>query len=248
MKNAILSLIAILYLGSNVSFAQPDKDYEDLLLYYVDEKYDKCVDKAYRYTQNDKTKRDPLPYLFASMSFFEISKNPEKWDDDEFKRAYKDAMSFAGKYYKKDKDLEYISEYEDFFTEFKLVILEETQNYMALNDIKGYKKALANMKKMVKFAPNDIGIWFIKSVCDYENKVKVDGLNSAKKAKELLAGLTSFENLKEEEQFSLRLGLMQYAMYQKRIDEPTAAKEAIDMGFEYFQDDEEYKKLYDELH
>ena len=49
-------------------------DYEDLLVLYVDEDYEKCISKAERYTERDQTRRDALPFLFLSMCYFEISK------------------------------------------------------------------------------------------------------------------------------------------------------------------------------
>ena len=53
MKNLLLTL------GLTAAFtAQAQKHvYEDLLVMYVDEKYEKCMDKAIGYTENDDTKR-----------------------------------------------------------------------------------------------------------------------------------------------------------------------------------------------
>ena len=63
----ILTIAAFL-LGS-ASFAQKHV-YEDLLVMYVDEKYDKCIAKAEGYTMADDTKKDALPFLYMSMWFF----------------------------------------------------------------------------------------------------------------------------------------------------------------------------------
>ena len=66
-KILIASLFTMLY--SLGSFAQ--SDYNDLLLMYVDEKYERCLYKAEKYTLDEKTKKEPLPYLFMSMSYFQ---------------------------------------------------------------------------------------------------------------------------------------------------------------------------------
>ena len=38
-------------------------------------KYEKVLYKAIRYTEDDDTKKEPVPYVFMSMAFFKIS-NP----------------------------------------------------------------------------------------------------------------------------------------------------------------------------
>ncbi|MCB0765446.1 MAG: hypothetical protein KDB84_12110, partial [Flavobacteriales bacterium] len=74
--------------------------YEDLLVLFVDEKYEKCLGKAEGYTLMDDTKKDPLPFLYMSMCFMEMSKD-EKYQAD-YPKAAKDALKFAEKYRKKD--------------------------------------------------------------------------------------------------------------------------------------------------
>ncbi|MCB0198137.1 MAG: hypothetical protein KDJ65_39710, partial [Anaerolineae bacterium] len=55
--------------------------YEDLLVLFVDENYEKCLAKAENYTVNDDTRKDPLPYLYMSMSLYEMSKLEEFNED-----------------------------------------------------------------------------------------------------------------------------------------------------------------------
>ena len=80
--------------------------YEDLLVLFVDEKYEKCIYKAEGYTQGDDTKKDALPFLYVSMCLFEMSKQ-EKYNAD-YPKASRDAIKWAEKYRKKDKDLSLI--------------------------------------------------------------------------------------------------------------------------------------------
>ena len=51
-----------------VGFAQPDKDFKDLLSAFVDKKYENVLNKAENYTLRDDTKKHTLPYLYISMS------------------------------------------------------------------------------------------------------------------------------------------------------------------------------------
>ena len=54
------SMLFALLLSATASFAQ-NHVYEDLLVMYVDEQYEKCLYKADRYIEKDETRRDPLP-------------------------------------------------------------------------------------------------------------------------------------------------------------------------------------------
>ena len=49
-------LLFIFLMGSLKSFAQ--NEYPDLLAMFVDEKYEKCLYKAEKYTLNEKTKNE----------------------------------------------------------------------------------------------------------------------------------------------------------------------------------------------
>jgi len=66
-----LAFVAALQLGA---MAQKHV-YEDLLVMYVDEKYEKCIAKAESYINADDTKRDALPFLYVSMCYYEMSRN-----------------------------------------------------------------------------------------------------------------------------------------------------------------------------
>jgi len=69
-----LLLATILYVMvnflSNNLISQTDNTYENLLVLYVNEDYKNCFNKSLKYTVKDKTKKDPLPYLFASKACF----------------------------------------------------------------------------------------------------------------------------------------------------------------------------------
>ena len=47
----------------NISVAQPDDEYNDLLFLLVDGKYDKMLYKSMDYIEDEETRRDPLPYF-----------------------------------------------------------------------------------------------------------------------------------------------------------------------------------------
>ena len=92
-----LGFLLVLLIPHFQVFAQ-EKPYDDLLVMYVDEDYEKCVQKAERYVDRKDSHRDALPYLFASMCYFEMSKIPKYQEMDDLKHADRDALKWASKY------------------------------------------------------------------------------------------------------------------------------------------------------
>ena len=80
----------------------------------VDEKYENILYKCIRYTEEDKTKKEPLPYIYIAQAHMGIHLS----DDHELREAHeadknkslKNSLKYASKYRKKDKELEHYSE------------------------------------------------------------------------------------------------------------------------------------------
>ena len=98
-----LKIFATLFLihTSLILTSQSDNTYDDLLVLLVNEDYKDCFNKSIKYTTKDKTKKDPLPYLFAAKSAYRMSRDHKF--TEEFPKAYKTAISYTTKYRKKDK-------------------------------------------------------------------------------------------------------------------------------------------------
>ena len=124
-KSKIL-IVTILYfiinLLNNNIIAQTENTYENLLVLYVNEDYKNCFNKSLKYTVKDKTKKDPLPYLFASKASYEMSQDHKY--TEEFPKARKTALSYAAKYRKKDKKYLFKEDAEEFINDFKINIIE----------------------------------------------------------------------------------------------------------------------------
>ncbi len=255
MKKLIIAFITVLTLSPLVSVAQ---EYGDLLSLLVSEEYEKVIRKAEKYTTNDKTKRDPLPYLYFSEAMYRMSLD-HKYSAD-YPKAYKTALSYAAKFRKKDKDNAYAEDSKSYFEELKLVIAEEVENYMDEDTDKSNKKALGLMKKVVSFSPEDRGAQVTKSLLEILTGNKSEGrkmLAAAwKDVQEIGTGDLQFEDMSEQTQYNLRFALMRYAKYMQKTD-LAQAREIIAFGHQYFyaenedyqkEYNESYKNLYDELH
>ena len=93
--------------------------------------------------ENDKYRKHPLPYIYVSMSYYEMSKQPGKFSvgekDSEFPKPLKEAQKYLYKFMKADKkapkyyDQSWYDEFKDYY-----INLADTSNklaqYLFMND------------------------------------------------------------------------------------------------------------------
>ncbi len=252
----IIVLFALLAYGLSFAPKAMAQEFEDLLLLFVDEKYDKCFTKSIKYTQKDDTKKHPLPYLYASMSAFEMSQD-HKYSDD-FPKAYKTSLSFLAKYRKKDKTYDYKEDAHEFIEKMKMIIAEEVDNYLLTPSEKTYGKALGVVKKVVKFDPDDHGAKLLQGHLYIMTKNKTEGSKLIVEAMGQIDSIgtkTQFGDMTFSQQHYLKKALMEYANYQK-VKYPAKAKETISKGHQFFyekredcllEDNKDFIKVYDEI-
>lgn len=255
MKKILYTLFFGLLLTNPLStiFAQ---EYEDLLVLFVDEKYEKCYDKALKYTEDDKTKNDALPYLYAAEALYEMSRDHQYIET--FPNAYKDALSYAAKYRKKDKAYSYRSDAEEFIEKLKKIILEEVDNYILEGDEKSYKKALAVMKKVVQIDPDDRGAVLLRGDLEILTKNKTEGTKIVAEGLDLIKKIGTdiqFKDLTLSQQMYLKYAIMFNAKLAKETNKAKAS-EVISLGQNYFgeensdcliEDNADFKSLYKEI-
>lgn len=227
MKRIALLLTLFLYGGTSFLKAQ---EYEDLAALWVDQKYDKLADKAVRYTDKDKTKNDPLPYLYLCKALYRISLDETMTSKDEFKKAESDALSYAVKYKKKDKNGTYKKDAELFFSEMKTTYFEQTENWYEQGN---FKKALGIIKKVVQFDDENPGAWILKGICEFENKNKTEAIKNTDMGVDLVKKC-DFANMYECDQKFMRFSLMAYANYLVKVKDRAKAKTIITLGYQYY--------------
>lgn len=252
MKHLLLFVIFPIYI-INHSVAQ---EYQDLLIMYVDEKYDKCFDKAVKYTESDKTSKDALPYLYASMASFEMSRDHEYVDD--FPKAFSTALSYGAKYRKKDPEDAYKEDSREYIEKLKMIIAEEVENYLLEGSEKGYGKSASLLKKINAIDTKDFGAMLLWGYLEIESKNKTEGKKILSEGFRLIKTIgtdVQFGDMTESQQYYLRMALMAYAKSQREKD-PAGAKETISIGHQYFYEEredcfikgnEKFKELYDDI-
>jgi len=247
MKRLLLiPLTALLAFSSTTTKAQ-EKQYDDLLVKYVDEKYEDCLVKAERYTQNDKTKKDPLPYLYMSMCLYEMSKIPKYQEMDEYKKADRDALKWAEKYRKKDKNLEFFNNYEDYWSELNTMAQETGMNYYEAGP-KEMSKARRYFDSMTSYYPENPGAWLMLALTQYNSNMAKDADESLVKYKEALEASGGIVRLPLDQKKLMKSALIHYAEYLDAKGDRSGARAALETGKDAFMDDAEFKGAYDSFH
>lgn len=182
MRKLTLIITTLTILSSNL-FGQ-DKKVDDLVFLYVDGKYDKLVYKAEGLMQHDDYRRHPLPYIYASMAYYEMSKLPGKYSvgerDSEFPKPLKSAQKHLYKFVQKDAKAKkyYDTNWKDDFKEYYLNIAD-TSNKLGqyLYNNEKYRNAASVYKLAARGVPEDptltlwLGICNLKAKNTYEGKL-----------------------------------------------------------------------------
>ena len=53
------------------------KEYDEMLMWMVNGKYEKVLYKAIRYTESEKTANEPLPYAYMAEAYFRIHQSDD---------------------------------------------------------------------------------------------------------------------------------------------------------------------------
>ena len=145
-------LLSLIYVSNVVG---QDKEIDKLIFLYIDENYTKCVNKGLNLIGNDDYRRKPLPYLYVSMSYYELARDEEMIE--KYPKAFKNAMKYAYKYRKKDKTLEYVGKYKDYFLTLKDSAIGLGQIYFKTEN---WRKAAYTFEQITRFDP-DAHLMFI---------------------------------------------------------------------------------------
>jgi hypothetical protein len=241
MKNLALLLLFLCGTVFN-SYSQPP-GYDDLIIYYADGSYEKLLKRAEKYTISDKTKKDPIPFLYLSKCNFEMSKD-QKWLE-KYPKAFNDAIRFAGNVIKKDKTGEIYDDNINYFTELKVAVVEDIKN---LVDEGSYPKLMGYIAKLHRFSKDDVGSYFLRAASQYQQKDKGGGKLSQKEAWERLDAVTSIDDWRPIDLEMLRIGVIEYCNAQINVMRQTdPAKKLLGKVKQWFEDDEIFMEYYDKI-
>ena len=242
MKN-ILTVLSFLFLSAT-SFAQ-SPDYDDLRILFADANYEKLVKVASGYTEKDKTKKDPIPYLWCAKGLYQVSLSGT--DNEKFKNAFKDAIKYLSKGMK--YDLKYnegsnLDDHKEFIDKFQLSVFETIDN--ELND-GNYRKSFGITIKYQKISLQTVGAKYLMGACKYLDQDKTSARTLWQEADVLLKATESLEGWSEADVKMLKAGLLTSGMALKNSRQGDKAKALLNKAAHWFEEDSEWQEKYDEI-
>lgn len=235
--------VALLAVAALAASAQAP-NYDDLLFDYVDGKYEDCVRRAERYMDKEATKRDPLPYLYASKCYHEMSKSERFTQDPEYKYAARDALKYAVKYRKKDKALVHFAFHEEFWSELSTSAYQTGIYYL---DNKDYSKAKRQFDRIVGYDPANAGAWQLLALVQMRMNLQRDAVISLQRYDEALAAIEDVQKLPKDQQVLLRESMVRHAEFCMEKGDRTRARAILAKGKDEFMGNAEFRSLFESL-
>jgi len=159
-----LSFLLFLIFFATAVFGQVNNpEFNNVAKKYEKEAWVSALESAESLIDNDKHRKKPEPYLWASMCFYELSKSDDPKIQEQYKSALRDALKFAGKAVSKDKNGDMVQDNQEYFDLMRKEGIAYAQAHEKEDD---YRKASYTYKQIQDFAPNDPYIQFVKGVTD----------------------------------------------------------------------------------
>jgi hypothetical protein len=206
------------------------QDYDDLLMLKADQKWEKLIISAEKYTLKDATKNDAVPYYYMAYGLYKISFVGDR--KEEFKNAFKNALGVIGKMDRKDPDKEVFNKYQDFFEEIKGTLFEMIRNDIEADD---YRRSFGWVMNMYKFNRDDIGAKFLDGTCRYRNGDKATARTKWNEGTDLIGALGSIDELLEIDREIIKFALYESAKCQLDAKQSAEAKAIMNLGAQWFE-------------
>ena len=159
-----LSLLVFLTFLATTVFGQVNNpEFDNVAKKYEKQSWESALEAAESLIDNDKHRKKPEPYLWASMCFYELSKSEDPKIQERYKSALRDALKYAGKAVSKDKNGDIVRDNQEYFDLMRKEGIAYAKAYEKEDD---YRKASYTYKQLQDFAPTDPYIQFMKGVTD----------------------------------------------------------------------------------
>ena len=241
MKTISFCLLIIGSCFSSYQTIAQNEKYDKILILIVNEDYEKALYKAEAFTLKDDTKKDPIPHLYCSMAYFEISKRNEY--QEKYPKAFAESLKYAGKFRKYDKNNEFYPEHTEFLGELRKESYIQAE---IMNDQSKWTRSRAIYKGLVDLDPNDPGAQLMQAFVLYKAKANRDGDLSAQAAKDLVKKNGTSGLGKEQVDF-LRRSILTMSEYHNGSGNRAKAKELLELGHPYFKEDKEFMVTYNNI-
>lgn len=135
---------------------------------FMEEKYEDVAYKGEKMLDSDKYSRDPEVTLYISMAWYEISQMNDEAIKEEYPKALQDALKFAYKFARYDKEGVWSEDNSDYFDDLAKAGIADAAQW--IDDDRKRRNAVRVYKYMVKAMPNDPNLLFFKGVLEHMNR------------------------------------------------------------------------------
>lgn len=210
------------------------EDMKEILFMVIDGDYEKAVSKSEKYMEKEDTRRDPRPYMYASMAYFEISKNDEM--AEEYPRAFRDAIKYGGKARRYDKENEYMPEFDRYLSELKAEVMQEAKFHF---DSENYRKCATFSKNVQRLDPNDISAVLLKATAEWRGKNVYQAETTITEAKTALENFTP-SSVSTEGKPAYRFAVIEFSKVMKEEGRKSDATPFLDAMEPLLGEDREF--------
>lgn len=255
----LLTIIITLFV-STLLYSQ--SSYEDLIILKADGNWDKLIKASEKYTTNSKTHKDAVPYYFLSYGLYKMSLEADR--DEKYKSAYKSSFTAISKMLRYDGSGEVQADHAEFVDKLKLSLLEIIQNEIGVGE---YNRCFGWAMRYYKFGRDYIPAYFLDGALRYRKGDASTARSKWEVGRELLESDDDKVNnsvaqrirqrmdpsKRDINQWSaadkeiLMVALYQSALVLKENLQEDQAKEFMNIGAPYFEENETWNAYYDEI-
>ncbi|MFT5279294.1 MAG: hypothetical protein ACI9P8_000929 [Bacteroidia bacterium] len=157
----MLMTLTCLNLSGEAQVVNPEHD--NLADKFEAGKIESVLMKAEKLMDNDKYKKTPEPYLWASICYLELHRTEDPKIQAYYKNALKNAQKYAAKAVGKDKEGNFIRENWEFIEDLKNESLELADAQL---EDENYRKANYTFKQLTRIDPADDNALFLKGMME----------------------------------------------------------------------------------
>lgn len=185
---------------SSTLLAQVKGGYNDKLeKLYTSGKYESCLFKADNMTYKESTSRDPEPYLYIAMCFYQLSKSGDPIIAEDYADGERQAIKYTAKFIRKDKDGEMYDDNLEFIDLLKEIQFKKVRKYF---DEENYRKAASEAKQYNSLNREvDLTVTYFIGACQLMSNNYSQGQKNIEESSEQLKTLAKSGSIKIDKIF-----------------------------------------------
>jgi len=212
-------------------------DFKEILFLVIDGDYEKAVNKAEKYMDKDATRRDPRPYVYGSMAYFEISRNEEL--AEEYPRAFREAIKYGYKARRYDKENKYMPEFDRYVTELKAEVMQEARYQY---ETENWRKSVTYAKYVNRIDPKDLSALLLKGSAEFRGRNAYQAEKTFEEAKVLLEEFSA-SDVAIESKSAYRYAVLEYAKLMEEEGQKASARPYLEAMTPMLEDDPEFSRF-----